>query len=121
MPTIRLKNGSYDRTLNCIPSTLRKKTDGSDIERYESDVNGASPNLREGINKTGQCKVVVDDGTANTASLAQLLVLRSPVGEGDFTVYIDGTEHAYHSLVDISMDGAIAQFVTIEWAGTIEE
>ena len=108
---------SKDVSVDSIPASAVRGTGGEDIEKeYNS---GHAPILRNGIDKSGQCKVIVDDGKSHTQSLATLLALRSPLGEGDYTVYIDGTACSWHAIVQVSMDGAMAQFVTLKWLGTI--
>ena len=122
MPIVRFLNASKDVTVNTVPYTLVTETTGDDKEESIEKVGGATPLLRNGISKDGKCRVIAADGGANSQPLATLLALRSPVGyEGDYTVYVNGTAHAYHSLVSVSTDGAFVQFVVLEWNGTIEE
>lgn len=120
MATVRFVRSGTDVTVDGVPNTLEKETKGySDPEPKQSDVGGYPPILREGISKEGRVTVVSNDGGSHSQTIATLIALRSPAGEGDYTVYVDGTEHAYSAIVDIEMHGSLAQLVTIFWYGTI--
>lgn len=122
MPTARFVNATHDIKVNTVPKTLERGTHNCDDEEYPfEEVGGVTPNLRNGISKEGKVRVIVNEEGSHKHSLAVLLGLHSPVGpEGDYTVYVNDVAHAYHALIEASMDGEFVQFVTLEWKGTIQ-
>lgn len=84
---------------------------------------GRIPSARAGYAYNGNCQVIVTDATATGKqhTLAELLTLLSPVGEGDLTVTGAGLWESVKSwlaLCDVSIEGDSVQTATITWKGT---
>jgi len=109
---------SVNLTANCLEGSL-KLGDGHDdiVERFNA---GETPVVRNGIAKNGECLIEVGDRTSNTQSLASLMTLHSPVGQGAFTITIDGVIYSRLALVDVYVVGTSLQLVKVVWKGTVE-
>lgn len=84
---------------------------------------GKIPAARAGYAYNGSCQVVL---TAETAigiqhTLAELLTLVSPVGDGSFTITGAGlwaNIKSWGALLDVSIEGDSVQVATITWKGS---
>ena len=76
------------------------------------------PIMRHSNARNGSCVVEVDDGSAYTATLTELLALHSGPGEGQYDITIDGTLYAERGLLTVSMIGDLGQYVLISWKGS---
>lgn len=84
---------------------------------------GRIPSARAGYAYAGSVDVVLvqTTGTGKAQTLAELLTLVSPVGEGDITITGTGTLagiKSYLALVDVSIGGDSVQTASISWKGT---
>jgi hypothetical protein len=100
-------------TLDILPGSLQLIDD--------DDIRGGTdglPVVLAGIGDNGKCDVLLDS-TAPT--LATLMGLISPCGEGDFTV-TDVTDSnkviSRLALVDVNPKGDAVQIFTVSWKGT---
>lgn len=84
---------------------------------------GTLPSVRAGYAKNGSCQVVVTTATATDIqhTLAELISIISPVGDGDIIVQGWGRYsniESYDALVDVSIGGDAVQTADISWKGT---
>jgi hypothetical protein len=121
VPYVGIKKGSA-AVVNvwAVPGTLRYGTGGDDLEEMGGNCGDWTPNLRNGVDKRGECVVIPNDTTAYTRTLAVLLALRSGLGVGNVTVYVDGVAVAWHALLKVDFFGAFCQRVRLRWEGTVE-
>ena len=103
-----------------IPGTVR--AGGGDDDRG----GGVIPSARAGIAKNGSCEVVVTSATASNMqhTLAELISIISPVGEGKGTVQGAGRYEnidSYDALIDVEVKGDSVQTAGISWKGTYKE
>ena len=121
MPVIGFKKGSA-AVVNvwAVPGTVNTETSGDDIEEDGGNCGDWSPVLRNGIDKRGECVVIPNDETDYARTLAALLALESPLGVGDYTIYVDGVAKSWHALVGVDLFGKFCQRVRFKWEGTVE-
>lgn len=117
MPLIRFVNPTHDVTVSVADTLyiLKPEHDDPKVEAYGDVFQGA----RNGVGKCGECIVEVEDQSLYSRTLAVLQALKSPVGIGDYTVYIAGTAQSYCALIDIDVESDGAQFVKIIWNGSL--
>jgi hypothetical protein len=120
MPLIRFADVTVDVTVTVPDGSYKLGGKHDDLLKI-SDASPMClfPNLRNGVAKDGWCSVIVADQTAYTRALSVLQGLRSAIGVGKYTVYIDGTAQSYKALVDVSVVSEDCQHVEITWRGTI--
>ena len=115
--TFSSTRGSLSVTVTPVPGSLR--LGGGHDDRG----GGTIPSARAGYARNGSCEVVMTSTTATgmQQTLAQLLSLVSPVGEGDIDVTGAGTcanVNAYGCIVDVTVGGDSVQTATISWKGS---
>lgn len=118
MHVIRFNSPSVDITVQTVEGGMELGGGHDDLVRgYNA---GETPVARNGIAKNGKCVVEVEDQTPNSRTLAILMGLDSPVGQGNYTITIDGSIYAYAGLVDTNVIGDGLQLVEISWKGTVD-
>lgn len=113
--SLNFDNGDgIDESFSILPGVLRKG--GRHDDRGGSN---SLPAVRAGVAKSGEVEALIDATTGLT--LATAISLRSPIGEGTFTI-TDETNDVVISqkaLVDVQITGDAVQTAKIIWKGTL--
>ena len=99
------------------PITGTLKLGGGDVEVSRKVNHEQTPVMKHALASNGEFYVEVNDKSAYSKSLDELLALHSGVGESDAEIVIDGVVKAYRALITVDMVGILGQYVKISWKG----